>query len=153
MSLSELITATDLKQWADTNSCRLYLPLLIRKLIRATVPSVESLSIPCGDSTHLPGWDGIVMSQSNIHNVPKGKSVWEFGCDKDYKQKAKGDLLKRTEDSRGEEIKEITFVFVTHDQEEALTMSDKIIVMKDGVITDETRINGALPTIKYLMEK
>lgn len=113
MSLSELITATDLKQWADTNSCRLYLPLLIGKLIRATVPSVESLSIPCGDSTHLPGWDGIVMSQSNIHNVPKGKSVWEFGCDKDYKQKAKGDLIKRTEDSRGENIKETTFVFVT----------------------------------------
>ncbi len=28
----------------------------------------------------------------------------------------------------------ITFVFVTHDQEEALTMSDKIVVMKDGRI-------------------
>ncbi len=28
----------------------------------------------------------------------------------------------------------ITFVYVTHDQEEALTMSDKIVVMKDGVI-------------------
>ena len=28
----------------------------------------------------------------------------------------------------------ITFIFVTHDQEEALTMSDKIVVMKDGVI-------------------
>ncbi|MBR6756103.1 MAG: ABC transporter ATP-binding protein [Peptococcaceae bacterium] len=28
----------------------------------------------------------------------------------------------------------ITFVFVTHDQEEALTMSDKIVVMKDGGI-------------------
>lgn len=28
----------------------------------------------------------------------------------------------------------ITFVFVTHDQEEALTMSDKIIVMSDGEI-------------------
>ena len=28
----------------------------------------------------------------------------------------------------------ITFVYVTHDQEEALTMSDKIIVMKDGVV-------------------
>ncbi len=26
----------------------------------------------------------------------------------------------------------ITFIFVTHDQEEALTMSDKIVVMKDG---------------------
>lgn len=28
----------------------------------------------------------------------------------------------------------ITFVFVTHDQEEAMTMSDRIAVMKDGVI-------------------
>ena len=28
----------------------------------------------------------------------------------------------------------ITFVFVTHDQEEALTMSDKIVIMKDGEI-------------------
>jgi len=28
----------------------------------------------------------------------------------------------------------ITFIFVTHDQEEALTMSDKIVVLKDGEI-------------------
>ena len=28
----------------------------------------------------------------------------------------------------------ITFIFVTHDQEEALTMSDKIVIMKDGEI-------------------
>lgn len=28
----------------------------------------------------------------------------------------------------------ITFVYVTHDQEEALTMSDRIVIMKDGVI-------------------
>jgi len=28
----------------------------------------------------------------------------------------------------------ITFIYVTHDQEEAMTMSDRIIVMKDGVI-------------------
>lgn len=28
----------------------------------------------------------------------------------------------------------ITFVFVTHDQEEAMTMSDRIVVMKDGII-------------------
>lgn len=29
---------------------------------------------------------------------------------------------------------EITFIYVTHDQEEALTMSDKIVVMRDGDI-------------------
>lgn len=31
----------------------------------------------------------------------------------------------------------ITFVFVTHDQEEALTMSDRIVVMRDGHIEQE----------------
>ncbi len=37
--------------------------------------------------------------------------------------------LKRMQQKLG-----ITFVFVTHDQEEALTMSDTIIVMQDGMI-------------------
>ena len=37
--------------------------------------------------------------------------------------------LKRMQQQLG-----ITFIFVTHDQEEALTMSDTIVVMKDGVI-------------------
>jgi len=31
----------------------------------------------------------------------------------------------------------ITFVFVTHDQEEALTMSDKIVLMKDGNVEQQ----------------
>lgn len=37
--------------------------------------------------------------------------------------------LKRMQQKLG-----ITFVYVTHDQEEALTMSDTIVVMKDGLI-------------------
>ncbi|BBH27230.1 hypothetical protein SG0102_21640 [Intestinibaculum porci] len=37
--------------------------------------------------------------------------------------------LKRIQQEVG-----ITFIFVTHDQEEALTMSDKIVIMKDGEI-------------------
>ena len=37
--------------------------------------------------------------------------------------------LKRIQQEVG-----ITFIFVTHDQEEALTMSDKIVVMKAGII-------------------
>lgn len=28
----------------------------------------------------------------------------------------------------------ITFIFVTHDQEEAMTMSDRVVVMKDGIV-------------------
>ena len=37
--------------------------------------------------------------------------------------------LKRMQQQLG-----ITFIYVTHDQEEALTMSDTIVVMRDGVI-------------------
>lgn len=37
--------------------------------------------------------------------------------------------LKRMQKQLG-----ITFIYVTHDQEEALTMSDTIVVMKDGII-------------------
>ena len=33
----------------------------------------------------------------------------------------------------------VTFIYVTHDQEEALTMSDMVVVMKDGVIQQQGR--------------
>jgi spermidine/putrescine transport system ATP-binding protein len=45
--------------------------------------------------------------------------------------------LKRMQQRLG-----ITFLYVTHDQEEALTMSDRVIVMKEGIIQqDDTPIN------------
>ena len=48
----------------------------------------------------------------------------------------------------------ITFVYVTHDQEEALTMSDNIVVMKDGVIqqigTSKSTILSALLTFSAI---
>ncbi|MEG0752262.1 MAG: ABC transporter ATP-binding protein [Angelakisella sp.] len=40
----------------------------------------------------------------------------------------------QTELKRMQQSLEITFVYVTHDQEEALTMSDRVVVMKDGKI-------------------
>ncbi len=40
----------------------------------------------------------------------------------------------QTELKRIQQSLEITFVYVTHDQEEALTMSDTVVVMKDGDI-------------------
>ena len=38
----------------------------------------------------------------------------------------------------------ITFIYVTHDQEEALTMSDRIAVMNDGVIEQVGRARDRL---------
>ncbi len=43
---------------------------------------------------------------------------------------------------RIQENLEITFIYVTHDQEEALTLSDRIVVMKDGKIQQiDTPVN------------
>ncbi|MGI6263725.1 MAG: ABC transporter ATP-binding protein [Succiniclasticum sp.] len=36
----------------------------------------------------------------------------------------------------------LTFIFVTHDQEEALTMSDRIVIMNNGVIQQDGDPNG-----------
>ena len=58
------------------------------------------------------------------------------------------DLKKRKEMQL--ELKEmhkklgITFIYVTHDQEEALTMSDRIVIMKDGQITKEFERSASL---------
>ena len=38
----------------------------------------------------------------------------------------------------------VTFIYVTHDQEEALTMSDTVVVMKDGVIQQQRQARGHL---------
>ena len=40
----------------------------------------------------------------------------------------------RTEIIRLHKQLETTFVYVTHDQTEAMTMADRIVVMKDGII-------------------
>lgn len=40
----------------------------------------------------------------------------------------------QTELKRIQQSLEITFIYVTHDQEEALTMSDRVVVLKDGDI-------------------
>lgn len=113
MYLHSIITATHLKQWADTKQCQEKLPLLIRKLIRVTNPQVGFLQIPCGDSTHLPGFDAMADSSAQLHNVQPGKSVWEFGCDKDVLAKANGDYEKRSKNPLGCDCTETSFVFVT----------------------------------------
>ncbi len=48
-------------------------------------------------------------------------------------------LLKemQVELKRIQQSLEITFIYVTHDQEEALTMSDRVVVMKDGKILQQ----------------
>jgi spermidine/putrescine transport system ATP-binding protein len=57
--------------------------------------------------------------------------------------------LKRIQDQVG-----ITFIYVTHDQEEALSMSDRVAVMSDGVIEqlDEPRVIYDQPLTPFVAD-
>jgi hypothetical protein len=107
------ITATNLVQWADTRSCEGDLPLLIRKLIIASVKEWPELHIPAGDSVFKPGWDGVIKTVNKARLIPAGASCWEWGRSSDYHQKLLTDFDKRTKATSRDLQRENTFVFVT----------------------------------------
>jgi hypothetical protein len=107
------IDSTDLRAWANRRDCQETLPLLARKLIRATSNSITSIKFPAGESVLLGGWDGILEVVDGTEYIPTGSSLWEFGASVDPKGKADGDYKKRTENPLGYNPKDSTFVFVT----------------------------------------
>lgn len=104
---------TSIRQWADRHECRRSLPVLIRRLIRETTPSLASLRFPGNEAVDLPGLDGKAESQSATSWVPQGQSVWEMGCNQDPRRKADDDYEKRTAETPQEVRGESSFVFVT----------------------------------------
>jgi len=68
-----------------------------------------------------------------VVNKPKVLLLDESLSALDYKLRKQMQIeLKQLQRKLG-----ITFIFVTHDQEEALSMSDRIIVMRDGIIEQD----------------
>lgn len=92
------ITSTDLSNWALTRDCQEHLPLLIRKLVRASPVNILKMLIPAGDNVILPGYDGTVEVVDGTEYVPSGKSIWEMGSGKDFKNKAERDFKKRSKE-------------------------------------------------------
>lgn len=107
------IDETAIRQWADRHECRRKLPILIRRLIRETVPSLSSLHFPGNEAIDLRGLDGQCETESATAWVPQGRSVWEMGCNQEARAKADGDYQKRTIETPDGERKKGSFVFVT----------------------------------------
>ena len=107
------VDATDLKQWADRRDCQATLPELIRRLVRASAEGISFSHFPSGESVQSGGWDGILFCEQGNEYVPKGLSVWEFGCNKKITSKAESDFNKRTKNPNGIDITDATYVFVT----------------------------------------
>ncbi len=105
--------ATDLELWADYLDARARLPQLVRRLVHATVNSLEKIEFPVGEGIQRPGWDGIVATTNGNAFVPSGLSGWEIGVDRDPRKKAEDDFQKRSKNPLGLNPSETCFVFVT----------------------------------------
>jgi len=107
------INSTDLSDWADRRDCQEILPLVIRRLIRATVTQINFISFPAGENIVYPGWDGILKSSEETEYIPKGLSVWEISTAQDIKKKAEADYQKRKQNTSDLNPSETIFIFVT----------------------------------------
>ncbi|BDU26286.1 hypothetical protein [Flavobacterium sp. GSB-24] len=109
----KLIDRTDIEDWADKYEGKGFFPYLVSKLVYfSTLPGAQ-INIPYGSAVYLPGWDGVIYSDQKRPYVPAGRSLWEFGTNKDFKSKADEDFDKRAEKPLGYDASECTYVFVT----------------------------------------
>lgn len=102
-----------LERWADTLEARGQLPLLVRRLVKRTVPSLKSATFPAFEESQRAGFDGEVETVEGTQFVPSGQSAWEMGVNKTPLKKAEEDFKKRTEQTPIGRQRETAFVFVT----------------------------------------
>ena len=107
------VDGTALVQWADRQDAWSRLPVLIRRLVRETTPSLGRMTFPGGDAVNLPGFDGRTLEAKDSIWVPAGDAVWEMGCSSGPVAKAKGDFKKRSDEISAAEQASLSFVFVT----------------------------------------
>lgn len=109
----DLANATDITRWADEREAQSLLPKLVRRLIGTTAKGLVKLSMRAGEGVGIPGWDGIVITQSADAHVSEGVSVWEMGVNSDPAAKANREYRKRTDKTGEITPGESIFVFVT----------------------------------------
>lgn len=107
------ITATDLANWAPTRDCQGHLPLLIRRLIRASGVTILKIDFPVGDNVNLPGYDGTLSVVEGNEYIPTGESVWELKSSRRIKEEANKDYDTRSREIDPRKAQHCTFVFVT----------------------------------------
>lgn len=107
------ISALQLEEWARTLVSKDSLPAIVADLIRASSREVMTMRFPSGDKGQVRGFDGHLESRSESFNIRAGKSLWEFGTDRDYRIKANSDFKKRTGEVPAAQQAETTYVFVS----------------------------------------
>jgi hypothetical protein len=114
MEHTQIVTAAELENYANTIESEAAVPELIWMLVKESSTDLTTCRIPYGDAVNQPGWDGLVETPSGFRQfVPQGKSFWEIGTGGDPQGKATSDFKKRTENTKPEDRKDATYMFVT----------------------------------------
>lgn len=109
------IKASDIEGWTDSEPRRAQelLPKLIWKLIMASSKSVRDIHFAFDSAIQYSGYDGYLETDDLGVFFPDGKSVWEFGTNKNIKSKFESDYKKRTDNPNGIDISNTTICMVT----------------------------------------
>ena len=105
--------ANGIEQWANSVDSRAKLAALLRMLVHSTCDGLLKVDFPAHDDSQRPGWDGEIETQAGNPWIPTGASGWEFGTNKNIKEKADGDFSKSVKATSKAERLKTTFVFVT----------------------------------------
>lgn len=108
------IKARDIEEWAENRlATRELLPVLLRKLVNSTSDDVLAVDFAGYDNSQRRGRDGFVDAGAATPWVPEGRSVWEFGTNREPRAKADRDYAFRVRSISPAERADSTFVFVT----------------------------------------
>jgi addiction module HigA family antidote len=108
------IKAADIEAWVERKIApRTRLSVLLRILINSTGNCITKVDFPGNDDAERPGWDGYIITTQPTPWIPEGLSGWEFGTNKDVKQKADSDFAKSVKANNKTDRDQTTFVFVT----------------------------------------
>ncbi|MBP3713212.1 MAG: ABC transporter ATP-binding protein [Bacilli bacterium] len=119
------------KKWVESKPARPFTKAEIKTKVESVIKLVNLTGMEHRNVSHLSGGQRqrvaiarAIVLRPKMLLLDESLSALDLKLRKEMQYE-----LKELQKSTG-----ITFVFVTHDQEEALTMSDKIVVMKDGYI-------------------
>ena len=105
------IKARQIENWAEENiDARQKLAVLLRKLIHSTGDELQQVDFPGHDNAQRKGWDGEIVSGAATPWIPEGRSRWEFGTNRNPKNKADKDYV---DSFSTVDRADCTFVFVT----------------------------------------
>ena len=88
------ISAHRIEQWADRTIAREDLPALLRRLVCSTGDRLIRIDFPAFDNSQRPGPDGEVETAAPTPWIPEGRSIWEFGCNRNPCSQGEGRLCE-----------------------------------------------------------